>query len=242
MLVIIRIYRIGGIFRISLRQLALFAITANPAKRLAAARVSQNQDFQDWRDLQDFTLAQITLFAITANPAKTSADERLPLEDATDESCKSYNPENPDSDKYARRTNPANPIILKILILTKLPPVIPAKAGIHTVSAKPATQNQVQIASDKSLPPLWGKARMNARRAQARTAGDKVLPFANFPHRERPRVWYDIVISQRFILGDDASDKNPKRRARYDTRGGVPLGDERGVRRRRIRVRPLGAR
>ena len=33
--------------------------------------------------------------------------------------------------------------------------VIPAKAGIQTLSAKIATRNQVQIASDKSLPPLW---------------------------------------------------------------------------------------
>ena len=36
-----------------------------------------------------------------------------------------------------------------------LAPVIPAKAGIRTISAKPAVRNQVQIASDKSLPPLW---------------------------------------------------------------------------------------
>ena len=31
-------------------------------------------------------------------------------------------------------------------------PVIPAKAGIQTDSAKPAARNQVRIASDKSLP------------------------------------------------------------------------------------------
>ena len=36
-----------------------------------------------------------------------------------------------------------------------LVPVIPAKAGIQTIEAKPAARNQIQIASDKSLPPLW---------------------------------------------------------------------------------------
>ena len=35
---------------------------------------------------------------------------------------------------------------------------IPAKAGIRTISAKLATRNQVRIASDKSLPPLWLRA------------------------------------------------------------------------------------
>ena len=32
-------------------------------------------------------------------------------------------------------------------------------------------RNQVRIASDKSLPPLWGKARMGVRRALARLCG-----------------------------------------------------------------------
>ena len=41
-----------------------------------------------------------------------------------------------------------------------LPPVIPAKAGIQTPAAKPATRNQVQIAVIGSLLPLWEKARM----------------------------------------------------------------------------------
>ena len=39
-------------------------------------------------------------------------------------------------------------------------PVIPAKAGIQRVEAKIAARNQGRIAVDKSLPPLWGKARM----------------------------------------------------------------------------------
>ena len=34
-----------------------------------------------------------------------------------------------------------------------VPPVIPAKAGIQMVEAKLASQNQVRIASDKSLLP-----------------------------------------------------------------------------------------
>ena len=48
-----------------------------------------------------------------------------------------------------------------------LAPVIPAKAGIQTISDKTVTRNQVRIASDKSLPPLWGKARMGVTRASA---------------------------------------------------------------------------
>ena len=67
------------------------------------ARICQNQDLQDWRDwrdLQDFIIAQITIFAITENPVKTIADEALA------------------SRENARLTNPVNPIILKILILT----------------------------------------------------------------------------------------------------------------------------
>ena len=42
------------------------------------------------------------------NPAKTNTDERLPVKDETVESCKSYNPENPDSDKMP---SPASPFI-----------------------------------------------------------------------------------------------------------------------------------
>ena len=47
----------------------------------------------------------------------------------------------------------------------KFRPVIPAKAGIQTIEAKTAARNQVQTASDKSLPPSWGKARMGEPRA-----------------------------------------------------------------------------
>ena len=32
--------------------------------------ICQNQDFQDWRDLQDFDFVQIAIFAITGNSAK----------------------------------------------------------------------------------------------------------------------------------------------------------------------------
>ena len=46
-------------------------------------------------------------------------------------------------------------------------PVIPAKAGIQTIEAKPATQNQARIAANKSLPPLRGKARMGVSRASS---------------------------------------------------------------------------
>ena len=43
-----------------------------------------------------------------------------------------------------------------------------------------AARNQVRIASDKSLPPLWGKARMGVRRALARLCGrDARAPMAS---------------------------------------------------------------
>ena len=39
----------------------------------ASASLCQNQDFQDWRDFQDFTFARPAIFAITENPSKTRA-------------------------------------------------------------------------------------------------------------------------------------------------------------------------
>ena len=92
--------------------------------------------------------------------------------------------------------------------------VIPAKAGIRTFAAKPATRNQVQIAVSGSLLPLWEKARMrvSARasaalragrprsqgrkpapvslyrkraRAQTRLCGRTIQPFANFSLRRQ---------------------------------------------------------
>ena len=56
-------------------------------------------------------------------------------------------------------------------------PFIPAKAGIQTVSDKTATRNHVRIASDKFLPPLWGKVRMGVSRASSpRPAASESLP------------------------------------------------------------------
>ena len=43
--------------------------------------------------------------------------------------------------------------------------------GTRGLRTKTAAQNQAQIAVNKSLPPLWGKARMGVRRAQARLCG-----------------------------------------------------------------------
>ena len=43
------------------------------SERGAIARLCQNQDFQDWRDFQDFAFAQRALFVITVNPAKTKS-------------------------------------------------------------------------------------------------------------------------------------------------------------------------
>ena len=67
----IRIFRIGGIYRISLAQLAFFATTESPAKM----------------------------------------NERSPVKDAPEESCKSYNPVNPDSDKMLAHI--INPLPIK---------------------------------------------------------------------------------------------------------------------------------
>jgi len=53
-------------------------------------------------------------------------------------------------------------------VVPDLYPVIPAKAGIQMGAAKFATRNQVQITASGSLLPLWEKARMRVRRAQAR--------------------------------------------------------------------------
>ena len=43
--------------------------------------------------------------------------------------------------------------------------------GTRGSRAESSIRNQARIASDKSLPPLWGKARMGVRRAQARLCG-----------------------------------------------------------------------
>ena len=48
-----------------------------------------------------------------------------------------------------------NSVGLSLRRRSDLRPVIPAKAGIQTVSAKPATRNQVQIAVIGSPLPLW---------------------------------------------------------------------------------------
>ena len=72
-------------------------VVRRPLWGLQGQASRQNQDL---RDLQDFAFAQLALFFTTENPAKTNTDERfLVFADALDESCKSYNPANPDSDK-----------------------------------------------------------------------------------------------------------------------------------------------
>ena len=55
-------------------------------------------------------------------------------------------------------------------------PVIPAKAGIQMIEAKSAIRSQSRIASDKSLPPLRGKARMGVSRAPARVRRQPTPP------------------------------------------------------------------
>ena len=79
----------------------------------AAARLCQNQDLQNWRDIQDFVSDRLALFDITGNPPKPSADERLPSE-------------------YARRKNPENPLIPQILIPVKTPaPASPIRRALR---------------------------------------------------------------------------------------------------------------
>ena len=62
----------------------LYTLASGIRRKLecGGARLCQNQDLQDWRDLQDFAFARLNLFAITGNPAKTNMDERLPVKDA----------------------------------------------------------------------------------------------------------------------------------------------------------------
>ena len=61
-------------------------------------------------------------------------------------------------------------------------PVIPAKAGIQTIAAKPAIRNQVQIAVDGSPLPSRERARVRVRRAQARLCGrDARAPRGKLP-------------------------------------------------------------
>ena len=50
-------------------------------------------------------------------------------------------------------------------------PVIPSKAGIQTVAAKLVSRNQLQTPANGSPLPLWERARVRARRAQARLCG-----------------------------------------------------------------------
>ena len=64
--------------------------------------------------------------------------------------------------------------------------VIPAKAGIRMVEAKPAAQNQAPSEANVSLPPSWGKARMGVPRALARVVGIQArqpLTTNNYPLR-----------------------------------------------------------
>ena len=92
----------------------------------ASAALSES-GFSGLAGFSGFHFSQLTLFAKTGNPAKTNRDKRLPTKDAIVESCKSYNPVNPDSDK-----TPA--------------PVIPAKAG------NPETNNVILAKAGTSQP------------------------------------------------------------------------------------------
>ena len=70
-------------------QALLFIVPADVGTletRRAPARLCQNQDLQDWRDLQDFAFAQPAPFAITETPANPNTSKRLPLEDTPEES------------------------------------------------------------------------------------------------------------------------------------------------------------
>ena len=51
--------------------------------------------------------------------------------------------------------------------------------GTRGLRAELVIRNQVRIASDKSLPPLWGKARMGVTRASAALADPNLS--ANLP-------------------------------------------------------------
>jgi len=53
----------------------------------------------------------------------------------------------------------------------QITPVIPAKAGIQTVAIKLAIRNQAPRSASGSPLPLWERARVRVRRAQARRCG-----------------------------------------------------------------------
>ena len=74
-----------------------------------------------------------------------------------------------------------------------LAPVIPAKAGIQSISTKLATRNQAPTEANGSLPPLRGKARMGVSRALAR-----VPPPVNL-HLQNPIKGEEICRSP-FVL------------------------------------------
>ena len=73
---------------------------------------------------------------------------------------------------------------------SRFSPVIPAKAGIQTLAAKPAAQTQVRIASDKSPLPLWERARVRVTRASAAVANDHFVrkPTPASPLWEKARM------------------------------------------------------
>ena len=76
----------------------MFSDTFYLIRRRDCASLSES-GFSGFAGFSGFHFAQIAIFAITEISPKTNTDERLPVEYELVESCKSYNPENPDSDE-----------------------------------------------------------------------------------------------------------------------------------------------
>ena len=70
-----------------------------------------------------------------------------------------------------RARRPRSHVCQTFLCKPILPPVIPAKAGIHRLANSLAVRNQAPSVDSGSLLPSWEKARMRVRRAQARRCG-----------------------------------------------------------------------
>ena len=135
-------------------------LTSRPRWHILSPRKSQNRNFQreergvsnEIRLQSASALAKHGLLQISLITVTSKVDGGMSSE----------------TKRESRATNP---------LLPSVNPVIPAKAGIQRPT-KPAARNQVRIADDKSLPPLWGKARMGG---DARKRGFGVPEFKRKP-------------------------------------------------------------
>ena len=109
-------------------------------------------------------------------------------------------------------------------------PVIPAKAGIQSVAAKPATRNQARTEAGGSLLPSWEKARMRVRRACARLCGRDARAPGDAARPAIPALWIPAKAGIQRVAAEPAI----RNQARIEA-GGSPLPS---WERARVRVSP----